>query len=138
MARILGQISTTCIIQLASITRCLDFLEKDPEHSIWAREMKMMLSSEHCENWRAHYLQPRRSRLHGFLQRTTAQESAGAIVNAHKMIKQARDVLTNNVQEELAGLKTNNAPSSTISAAGSGQTRKGKDDSIKNMSDGLI
>ncbi|KAF9346411.1 hypothetical protein BGX26_002103 [Mortierella sp. AD094] len=95
---------------LDSIATCLDFLEKDPEHTTWEGEMKAMLRSEHCEHWRAHYLQPKRSRLHGIFQRTTAQESAGAIVNTQDMIKQARHVLTNNVQEELASLRTSNAP----------------------------
>ncbi|KAG0012420.1 hypothetical protein BGZ82_002609 [Podila clonocystis] len=99
-----------------SIAKCLDVLEKDLEHALWAGEMKVMLRSERCENWRAQYLQPRRSRLHGILQRTTTQESAGAIVNAQNMIKRARHVLTNNVQEELAGLTASNALSATAAA----------------------
>lgn len=109
-----------------SIAKCLDVLEKDPEHATWAGEMKLMLRSERCENWRAQYLQPRRSRLHGILRRTTAQESAGAIINAQNMIKQARSVLTNTVQDELAGLLTSNAPLSATDTAASGQMAKGK------------
>lgn len=121
-----------------AIARCLEFLEKDPEHATGAGEMKVMLRSERCQNWREQYLQPRRSQLHGILQRTTAQESAGAIVNACNMIKQTRHVLTNNVQEELTGLRTHNASLNTMSAAESGQTAKGKGNSVKNISDGLM
>jgi len=52
---------------LNSIEKTLDILQNEPEHFIWAGEMKLMLHSERCENWRAQYLQPRRSRLHNIL-----------------------------------------------------------------------
>ncbi|KAG0374172.1 hypothetical protein BGX24_010723, partial [Mortierella sp. AD032] len=76
-----------------SISRSLDTLAEDPELTTWAKEMKETLRSTRCENWKAQYLLPRRSRLHGALRRTTTQESADAIVNAQNMIKQARHVL---------------------------------------------
>jgi hypothetical protein len=101
-----------------SIARSLDTLEQDPEHTTWAREMRKMLNSTRCENWRARYLQPRRSRLHGILQRATTQESVGAIVNAQNMIKQARHVLVNSVQAELGGLITMDNPSIAAESTG--------------------
>ncbi|KAF9295560.1 hypothetical protein BGZ88_001875 [Linnemannia elongata] len=107
---------------LDSITRSLDTLKEDPEHTTWAREMKEMLRSTRCEEWRAQYLLPRRSRLHGILQRTTAQESAGAIVNAQDMIKQARHVLVNSVQAELGGLVKMDTPSMATEATGNKKT----------------
>ncbi|KAG0352864.1 hypothetical protein BGZ54_002540 [Gamsiella multidivaricata] len=87
-----------------AIARSLDSLQEDSEYTTWAREMKEMLLSKRCQDWRAQYLQPRRSRLQGILQRSTAQESAGAIFNAQSMIRQARHVLSSSVQAELGGL----------------------------------
>ncbi|KAF9897927.1 hypothetical protein BX616_004754, partial [Lobosporangium transversale] len=96
-----------------AIAKCFNAMEEDPEHTNWAGEMKAMLRSERCDKWRAQYLLPKRSRLHGIILRATAQESSGAIVNAQNMIQQARHVLTNNVQGELAGLLMSAAPLNT-------------------------
>lgn len=115
-----------------SVIRSLDTLEEDPEHTTWAREMKEMLCSERCENWRAQYLQPRRSRLRGILQRTTAQESAGAIVNAHNMIKQARHVLVNSDQAEFEGLITIDTPSLATESTGNKKTAQNNINPIRN------
>ncbi|KAG0196941.1 hypothetical protein BGX28_009536 [Mortierella sp. GBA30] len=107
-----------------SFARSLDSLQEDPEHSAWAREMNEMLRSTRCEDWRAQYLQPKRSRLHGILKRTTAQESAGAIINAQSMIKHARLVLVDSVQAELGGLSTIDATSITAASSKTGQIAK--------------
>ncbi|KAI7821420.1 hypothetical protein BC939DRAFT_478397 [Gamsiella multidivaricata] len=107
-----------------AIARSLDSLQEDSEYTTWAREMKEMLLSKRCQDWRAQYLQPRRSRLQGILQRSTAQESAGAIFNAQSMIRQARHVLSSSVQAELGGLSTIDAPLITSETIESGQTAK--------------
>ncbi|KAF9402712.1 hypothetical protein BGZ76_007267, partial [Entomortierella beljakovae] len=87
-----------------SIIKNLDDLESDSECTTWAGEMKEMLRSERCDNWRGQYLLPKRSSLLGTLQRSTSQESAATIKDAQSMIRHARQVLSGSIRAEFDGL----------------------------------
>ncbi|KAF9162201.1 hypothetical protein BGX20_001814 [Mortierella sp. AD010] len=79
-------------------------LEKEREYSTWAKGMKTALSSDQCKYWRARYLLPRQSRLHGLFQRTKDQQSKGAVSGASRILKKAQSILSEGVLDDLDGL----------------------------------